>query len=169
MIKRVEWYLVRTKSNKERWVGEQLSRKIPETYVPLLEARTSHWGRPAWSVLPLFPCYIFARFDLQAQYFDVRYQPGIQGIVSAGRDPLVVPIAVVDEIKQRSVNGLVRIQPKPFDRGERVRVTEGAFRGFEAVFERYLSGTERVAILLRTVEDSGVRVVLPSSAITRSA
>jgi transcriptional antiterminator RfaH len=169
MTKRLEWYLVRTKSSKERWVCDQLSGKIPEAFLPLLEARTSHWGRPAWSILPLFPCYVFARFDLEAQYFDVRYLPGIQGIVSAGRDPLVVPIAVVDEIKRRGVDGIVRIQAKPFDPGERVRVAEGPFRGFEAVFERYLSGAERVALLLRTVEYSGVRVVLPSSAITRSA
>jgi transcription antitermination factor NusG len=62
---------------------------------------------------------------------------------------------------------VVKIEPEKFDKGERVRVAEGPFRGFEAIFERYLSGAERVAILLSTVEANGLRVVLPSSTVVR--
>jgi transcriptional antiterminator RfaH len=163
----VEWYLVRTKPGKERWVSGQLSAILPEVFLPMLEARTPRWGKLAWSVAPLFPCYVFAQFDLQTRYFDVKYMLGVQGIVSAGCDPLVVPIAVVEEIRRRSVNGVVRIEPPKFNSGDRVRVVEGAFRGFEAIFERYLSGAERVAILLSAVEANGLRVVLPSSALAK--
>jgi transcriptional antiterminator RfaH len=163
----VDWYLVRTKPSKERWVFDQLSAILPEVFLPMLEARTPRWGRLAWSVMPLFPCYVFAQFDLQKRYFDIKYMPGVNGIVSAGPDPLVIPIAVVDEIKRRGVNGVVKIEPQGFDSGERVRVVEGPFRGFEAIFERYLSGPERVAILLSAVEANGLRVVLPSSALVK--
>jgi len=133
----------------------------------MLEARAPRWGKLAWSVMPLFPCYVFAKFDLQARYFDVKYMTGVQGIVSAGCDPLVVPIPVVEEIRHRGVNGVVKIEPKGFDNGERVRVVDGPFRGFDAIFERYLSGAERVAILLSAVEANGLRVVLPSSALAK--
>jgi transcriptional antiterminator RfaH len=169
MTSRVEWYLVRTKSGKERWVHEQLSERVTGAFLPLLEARTSQWGRPAWSVLPLFPCYVFANFDLEARYFDVKYLPGVQGIVSAGRDPLAVPIAVIDEIKRRGVDGVVRIEPKAFEPGERVHIVEGPFRGFETIFERYLSGAERVALLLTAIDANGVRVVLPASSVAKSS
>jgi transcriptional antiterminator RfaH len=169
MANRVEWYLVRTKSGKERWVHEQLAGKTAEAFLPLLEARTFQWGRPASSLLPLFPCYVFARFDLEEQYFDVKYLPGVQGIVSAGRDPLVVPITVVDEIKSRGVNGVVKIEPKNWNPGERVRIVAGPLQGFEAIFERYLSGAERVALLLATVEANGIRVVLSTSAIAKNS
>jgi transcriptional antiterminator RfaH len=169
MANRVEWYLVRTKSGKERWVHEQLAGKTAEAFLPLLAAQTFQWGRPASSLLPLFPCYVFARFDLEEQYFDVKYLPGVQGIVSAGRDPLAVPIAVIDEIKSRGVNGVVKIEPRRLNPGERVRVVASPFRGFEAIFERYVSGAERVALLLATVEANGVRVVLSSSAIVRNS
>jgi len=161
----VEWYLVRTKSGKERWVSDQLTAILPEVFLPMLEARVPRWGRLAWSVMPLFPCYVFARFDLQARYFDVKYMLGVQGIVSAGCDPLTVPMLVVEEIKERGVNGIVKVQPREFDNGESVRVVDGPFRGFDAIFERYLSGAERVAILLSAVEANGLRVVLPSSAL----
>jgi len=164
----VEWYLVRTKPGKERWVQDQLIAILPEVFLPLLEARTPRWGRLAWSIVPLFPCYIFAQFDLHQRYFDIKYMPGVQGIVSAGSDPLAVPIQVVEEIKRRGVDGVVKIEPREFDNGERVRVVDGPFRGFAAIFERYLSGAERVAILLSAVEANGLRVVLSSSAVVKS-
>jgi transcriptional antiterminator RfaH len=163
----VDWYLVRTKPAKERWVSDQLSAILPEVFLPMLKARTPLFGRMQWAVMPLFPCYVFAQFDLQTRYFDVKYMPGVQGIVSAGCDPLAVPIEVVEEIKRRAIDGFVKIEPRQFDNGERVRVVEGHFRGFEAIFERYLSGAERVAILLNAVETNGFRVVLPSSALTK--
>ncbi|HKV55977.1 MAG TPA: transcription termination/antitermination NusG family protein [Candidatus Binataceae bacterium] len=164
----MDWYLVRTKPGKERWVHDQLCGILPEAFLPLLEARTPRWGKMAWSIVPLFPCYVFARFDLQSRYFDVKYMPGVQGIVSAGRDPLSVPGTVVDEIRLRGVDGVVKIEEKSFDNGDRIRVVEGPFRGFEAIFERYLSGPERVAILLSAVEANGLRVVLSASAVAKS-
>ena len=163
----MEWYLVRTKPGKERWVSDQLSAILPEVFLPMLEARTPRWGRLAWSVMPLFPCYVFAQFDLQSRYFDVKYMLGVQAIVSAGCDPLTVPKPVIEEIKRRGVNGVVRIEAREFGNGERLRVADGPFRGFEAIFERYLSGAERVAILLSAVEANGLRVVLPSSALVK--
>lgn len=165
LSKHMDWYLVRTKPGKERWVADQLSAILPEVFLPMLEARVPRWGRLVWSVMPLFPCYLFAQFDIQARYFDVKYTAGVRDIVSAGYDPLAVPILVVEEIKLRGTNGIVKIQPRTFDTGQCVRVIDGPFRGFEAIFDRYLSGTERVAILLSTVEANGIRVVVRSSSL----
>jgi transcriptional antiterminator RfaH len=163
----VDWYLVRTKPGKERWVHDQLTAILPEVFLPLLETRTPRWGRMAWSIVPLFPCYLFARFDLQSRYFDVKYLAGVQGLVSAGNDPLAVPSGVVDEIRRRGDNGIVKIEEQLFDNGERVVVVEGPFRGFEAIFQRYLTGAERVAILLSAIEANGMRVVLSASAVAK--
>ena len=163
----MDWYLVRTKTGKERWVRDQLTALLPEVFLPLLEARTPRWGKLAWSIVPLFPGYLFARLDPQKHYFDVRYLPGVQGLVSAGHDPIAVPLSVIEEIRRRGVNGVVKIEEKDFDSGDRVRVVQGPFRGFEAIFERYLSGAERIAILLSAIDAQGLRVVLPASAVTR--
>jgi transcriptional antiterminator RfaH len=161
------WYLVRTKPGKERWVRDQLQPTIPEVFLPLLKAKAPRWGRMVMSVGPLFPCYVFARFDLQQRYFDVKYMPGVRGIVSAGNDPLAVPPAIVTEIRRRGVDDIVEIPEEPLGSGDKVMVVEGPFRGFEAIFERYLSGAERVAILLSAIEAGGLRVLLPASAVAR--
>lgn len=162
-----DWYLIRTKPGKERWVCDQLSEALPEVFLPLLKARVPRWGRLAWSVVPLFPCYLFARLDLAASYFEVKYAPGVHGLVSAGADPIAVPQTIIEDIRRRGENGIVEIKEEPFGSGERVRVVGGPFNGFEAIFERYLSGAERVAILLSTIEANGMRVVLPASAVAK--
>src|SRR5208282_1293369 len=161
------WYLVRTKTGKERWVRDQLANVVPEVFLPMLKAKAPRWGRMVVSIAPLFPCYVFARFDLQRQYFDVKYMAGVRAIVPAGIDPLAVPTAIVSEIRRRAVDDVIEIPDKPFGTGERVVVVEGPFRGFEAIFQRYLSGAERVAILLSAVESGGLRVVLSASAVAK--
>jgi transcriptional antiterminator RfaH len=89
--------------------------------------------------------------------------------VSAGADPIAVPAAIVSEIRRRGVDDVIEIPDKPFDTGERVVVVDGPFRGFEAIFQRYLAGAERVAILLSAVESGGLRVVLSASAVAKDS
>jgi transcriptional antiterminator RfaH len=122
-------------------------------------------GRGELGLLPLFPCYLFAKFDLRERYFDVRYLPGVAGLVSAGAEPIPVPPLVVDEIKRRGVDGIVEAMEGALKKDDHVRVIEGPFKDFDAIFERYVSSAERVAILLGTVGAGGLRVVLPSAAV----
>jgi transcriptional antiterminator RfaH len=163
----MEWYLIRARRSKEEWVRDQLEGCASEVFLPLLEARPQRSGKSGKSISPLFPCYVFARFDLQIHYFDVKYMAGVIGLVSAGNEPLSVPEFVVDEIKRRAVNGIVRIEEKPFQRGERLRLADERFRDYEAIFDHYCSGRERVVILLSAVHYSGLRMTLPSSDVSR--
>lgn len=167
MSSMAQWYLLRTKAGKERWVRDQLASSLSAVFLPMLKARTPRWGKLAVSLAPLFPCYLFARFDLAESYFEVRYKPGVSAIVSAGTDPLVVPERIVIELKSRGVDDVIEIREKPLGAGERVRIIDGPFRGFDAMFDRYLSGAERVAILLGAVQNAGLRVVLPAHAVAR--
>jgi len=159
------WYLIRTKSNREHQVRGRLSQLVPEIFAPMLKLPRSRLHGAKSSLVPLFPQYIFARFDLATHYFDIRYMPGVTGFVCAGPDPLAVPKAIVDSVRARCINEVLQLSPKPFRRGERVLVVDGPFSDFEAIFESYLSGTKRVAILIETIEGFGVRVVADVSTI----
>ena len=165
----MNWYLIQTKRGKERCVHDKLATIVSEVFLPILKTRISGQGqRGVWGTSPLFPRYLFAKFDLQRRYFDVKYMPGVGGVVSAGAEPLAVPPLVVDEIKRRSINGVVEPVEDPLTNGDCVRVVDGPFKGFEAIFDRYLSTPERVAILLSTLETNGLRIVLPADSVARS-
>jgi transcriptional antiterminator RfaH len=161
------WYLIRTKSGKERSVRDQLGASLPEVLLPLLKVTVRRWERPAKMLAPLFPCYLFARFELEAEYLRVRYASGVRDLVRAGKQPRMVPEEIIAELKQRCAGGAVEIAMAPLEGGERVRVVAGPLRGFEAIFERYVSGTERVALFLASLEQFMPRVVMRAEAVQR--
>ena len=77
--------------------------------------------------------------------------PGVMGFVSAGCEPIAVSAAIVDSVRSRCTDCILQLNPIPFRCGEHVRVVEGPFRDFEAIFENYLSGTKRVALLMNSI------------------
>jgi transcriptional antiterminator RfaH len=117
--------------------------------------------------VPLFPQYVFVRCDLAIHYFQVRYAPGVLSFVTAGTDPLPVPEAIIESILARCSDGVVHLNPKTFRKGEPVRIVAGPFRGFDAVFDRYLSGADRVAILLNAIEGFNLRLIASAASIAR--
>ena len=145
-------------------MSAQLSRLSAEVFLPLLrtEGRTTDNG----GIAPLFPQYVFLRCDLRTSYYQIRYAPGVTSFVTVGRDPLPVADIIVESVRARCVNNVVHLSQEPFRTGEPIRILNGPFRGFEAVFERYLSGAERVAILLNTAERS-LRVIANARNISR--
>ena len=100
------WYLIRTKSGKEQYVHRELSRRLPETFMPMLETRSQ---RKNVSLVPLFPQYLFARLELAAHYFEIRYMPGVVGFISTGGELLAVAQTIVDNIRSRCRDGVVQI------------------------------------------------------------
>jgi len=155
---------LRTKAGEERRARDQVSRFIPEVLLPLIPVRVRRGGRMIESVAALFPGYMFALFDVEREYSRLRYTRGVQQIVCFGEEAAVVPQWIIDELRVRCANGLVELPPCRLVAGERVIVIDGPFREFEGIFERHLSGPERVAILLYVI-GAGVRAVLPASMV----
>ena len=160
------WYLVRTKPSRERYVKAQLAHIAPEVFLPLLstERGATELGS---STVPLFPQYIFLRCNLTASYFQIRYAPGVTSFVTEGHDPLAVPESIVESVRARCTNDVVHLDQEPFQKGDPVQILSGPFRGFDAVFERYLSGAERVAILLNATKGYSLRVIASARSITK--
>jgi len=128
------WYLIRTKSGKEQYVHRELSRRLPETFMPMLETRSR---QRTVSLVPLFPQYLFARLELAAHYFEIRYMPGVVGFISTGYEPLAVAQTIVDCVRSRCRDGVVQIPRRPFQHNQHVRVINEPFRDFDAIFEGY--------------------------------
>ncbi len=166
MPEQLHWYLVRTKLKKERRVSAELAPLVPEVFLPLLDI-TGRSSGSRHGVVVLFPQYVFLRCNLAIHYFQVRYTPGVASFVSAGGDPLPVSEDIIETVRARCANGVAHLHQPPFRKGEPVHIVSGPFRGFDAVFDCYLCGAERVAVLLTAVETYNLRLVARATRITR--
>jgi transcriptional antiterminator RfaH len=162
--RKLQWHLLRTKAGEERRARDQVRRLTTEVLLPLVRVRVRRWERMTESVAALFPGYMFAQFNLERDYSQLRYTRGVRQIVCFGEEAAVVPQWIIDELKVRCAHGPVELATRRLVAGERVIVIDGPFRQFEGIFERHLSGPERVAILL-SVMGAGRRAVLPASMV----
>lgn len=159
-----EWYLVRTKPGGERTAQQQLQHVVESTLLPLGKTRVRQRDRTVQRIGPVFPCYLFAYFCLGRAARQIRYTPGVRGIVRFGEQPAIVPGWVIDELTVRCAQGPVDFAKPGFSQGAPLKVICGPFREFGAVFDGYLGGADRVAVLL-SVMNAERRIVMPASMV----
>ena len=80
------WYGVRTRSNQEKIVAAILDSKGYEQYLPLYRQRRRWSDRVVTTEVPLFPGYVFCRFDTQRR-LPVISTLGVVSIIGFGNDP----------------------------------------------------------------------------------
>jgi transcriptional antiterminator RfaH len=156
----MRWYAVSAKPRQEEVAALNLRRLGVETFYPQLREDRVIRRRRQTVVSPLFPGYLFARFDVERHFRAVNFAQGVRRLVTFGAELGRVDPAVIDGIRARMENGYVRLRPAPLAPGQRVRLGSGPLQGLEAVFERETSGGERVVLLLRLLA-RGARVVVP--------
>lgn len=145
------WYVIQTKSNKEEQVHSFLSLKGVETFNPCLETFPFGIGRGSKELKPLFPTYLFGKFDVEQDYPLVRWARGVKKILSFGGYPTPISEPVVELIKRRTdASGIVRksLSLMPDDP---VRINLGPLKDLVGIFERWVSDSERVRILLNVI------------------
>ena len=124
------WYAIRVKSNCERGVSIGLRARGYEEFLPLYRSRRSWSDRQKNIDLPLFPGYVFCRFDL-GHRLPVISTPGVVSILGVGRTPMPVPEGEIDAVHRVIKTGLGS-NPWPFLRiGERVLIDRGPLAGIE--------------------------------------
>ena len=161
------WFCVKTNRYKEQWVTQQLSGSCHEVYLPLLRQYKKVRRQFKWVVEPLFPCYLFARFDREPALGKVRSTLGVATVLSTSEDgPMVVDEAIIDALRERSVNGVIEVRSVPLRPGDELEIIEGPFQGLTALFEKNLKAGERIVVLLDLLS-SRVRVEVPRFYVQR--
>jgi transcriptional antiterminator RfaH len=143
----MDWFAIYTKPGAEALAAENLRRAGIETLSPKIRTKKFRRQRLVESVEPLFPCYIFARLDLGRHLHMVSFTRGIRYVVG-GESPTGVPEGVIDSIRENVRDGVVVPRPGDFNKGERVRIMDGALKDFRGVFTGQMKGSERVTVLL---------------------
>jgi transcriptional antiterminator RfaH len=143
----MNWYAIYTKPRAEDSTSQLLSNAGIETLNPKMRVKKYVRKKYVAVIEPLFPCYVFALFDNKTHGHMVTYTRGVKYVVGK-ETPLVVVQEIIDAIKERLEGNLVVPAPVRLEKGDRVLVKEGPFKDFYGIFERDLSGRERVMILL---------------------
>jgi transcriptional antiterminator RfaH len=145
------WYVIQTKPNREEQVHSFLSLKGVEMFAPRMETFAFGYGRKCKEPKPLFPTYLFGKFDVEQDYPLVRWARGVKGILRFGGYPTPVSEVVVELIRQRiDGNGIVK-RTFSFVPNETIKIKSGPLKDLLGIFERWVSDRERVRILLNVI------------------
>lgn len=162
----VPWYAIQSKAWKEELLAEQLRLRGVEIYYPYL--RVKPVNPRSHKTKPYFPGYLFVQLDLvKTDLASIRWLPGAIGLVSFDGEPATVPETLVWTIRKRvdeiNANGDQHLES--WQRGDVVTIQDGPLAGYEAIFDRRLSGPDRVRVLLNLMADRRIPVDLSAGQI----
>ncbi len=147
------WYAIRTKSNQERVASLSLANKGYDCYLPSYTERGHRTDRIVILERPLFPGYLFCRFDVRYR-MPIITTPGIMSILGFGSEPLAIAETEIKAIQLLLGSGCAA-KPCPFLRkGQRIRVNSGCMKGLEGILMEQKSSWRlviSVTILQRSV------------------
>jgi transcriptional antiterminator RfaH len=153
------WIAATTHHFKEALATENLRAQGFQTYCPMIRKRVRHARRQSEVLRPLFPGYVFIRFDpLSTQWRPILSTIGVRTLIRFGDKIGVLPPNFVENLRIREDHGAIPL-PRARDHyaaGERVRMREGPFDG---VIATVLAAEDKDRLLvLMDLLKRGVRV-----------
>ncbi len=163
----MQWYAVYTKPRREGIVADSLRNAGLEVFDPKLKQRKYMNGVYRDIIGPLFPSYIFVKFEPITTSWMIKYTRGVRKIV--GNDsPWPVSDEIINLIKSQEESGVITIKPPELRRGDKVTIKDGPLQGLSGIFEKEATGEERVILLLTAIEYQA-RVVVDKVFLAKTA
>lgn len=150
----MNWYCLQTRPLKEVQTANYLAETLGlETYFPRLKREKVIRRVRRAIIKPLFPRYLFCRFDPAFQYRAARYAPDVIDVVRFGEGPAIVQDAIIQDLKLWAGEAVdvITIEP-PLAPGDEVVVIDGPMRGLHALVMRDCDDRDRVTVLLEALE-----------------
>ena len=146
-----QWYTLYTKPNAEHRVAAALQEHGLQTYLPEIESSKPHQKRAR---RPFFPCYLFAKIDVETiGLLQVEWTPGLRYVVAFDNRPAPLADGMI-ELIQRKLGGIEAAGGQSahnFKPGETVRITAGPFQDMLAILEGPATPRMRVRVLLNVL------------------
>lgn len=147
----LRWYVVRTKPRNEERAQFYLEQHGLNTFLPWMETSQSNGGKAIQNTKPLFPSYLFAQFDLQQNYPLVKWGKGVNTILGFGKYPTPIEDEVVSIIKNRADEKNIVKKAYNLNKNDHIRITSGPLKDLLGIFDRWVSDSGRVRILLSLI------------------
>jgi len=142
----LSWYALQIRSKLGSLASATLCGKGYEAYLPLYRCGRRWSDRVKQLDLPLFPGYLFCRFDV-CDRLPILTTPGVISVVGAGKTPVPVDEEEIEAIRAVLRSGLVA-QPWPFLQvGSKVYIERGPLAGVEGI----ITNTRKVYRLVVSV------------------
>jgi transcription antitermination factor NusG len=146
------WFALQVRAKHEAMVASFLQGKGYEWFLPLCKTRRRWSDRVKQVDSPLFPGYLFCRFNPNDR-LPILKTPGVTQIVGCNRIPIAVDEAEIDSIRSVVDAGLAS-QPCAFlPVGTKVRIEEGALRGIEGILTE-VKGKRRLVLSVTLLQRS---------------
>jgi transcriptional antiterminator RfaH len=98
------WFVARTKPGQEVTASVSVAALGYPIFLPVHIVRRTHARKVEQLSRPMFPRYIFVRFDPDYDYSDIKTSRGVASrclIVNVGDNPVAVPDLVIEAIRGR--------------------------------------------------------------------
>lgn len=144
-LQNCRWYAIHVLAKYESFASTLLRSKGYEEFLPVYRCRRQWSDRVKELEVPLFPGYLFCRFDLNDRRVPILTTPGVLRIVGAARVPTPVGDDEIAAI-QAIIRSGVPVQPWPYlEAGCRVLIQHGALAGVEGIV---LSAAKKCRLVL---------------------
>ena len=162
------WYALQVRTRWESSTTTILAGKGYQAFLPTFKTLKRWGGRFTEVTAPLFPGYVFCRFDVLNR-LPVLVTPGVIAVVGRGRIPVPVEDSEIEAIQKVVSTGLP-VEPWPYlEVGQLVRIEGGALSGVEGILTGF-RGNRRIVLsvsLLRRsvaleIDRSEVRPIQPA-------
>ena len=157
------WFALQVRMRHETIVTAHLDGKGYEWFLPLYKSRKRWSDRVKEAELPLFPGYLFCRFDPQDR-LPILKTPGVTQIVGYNHTPIAVDENEIEAIRALVASGVPNFPCAYLELGSRVRIESGALRGMEGILTD-LKGKRRLVLSVTLLQRS-VSVEIDSNAIS---
>jgi transcription elongation factor/antiterminator RfaH len=146
------WYAVQCWLRKESMIAAQLEGQGFACFLPKYKSLRKWSDRKKEVEQPLFPGYLFCRFDY-TQRRPVVLTQGVLQVVGCGRRPTPIADSEIQAIQVAVASG-VPGQPWPYlEVGERVKIHSGKLSGIEGILVN-LKGNHRVVLSVTLLQRS---------------
>jgi len=151
----VNWYCLHTKPLKEGQVASYCDAQLGlETYFPRLRQQRVIRRQQRTVIGPLFPRYLFCRFDAPLFYRAVRYAPDVITVVSAGNAPAIVEDSLIAGLRDWTApeNDILTLKPT-MQPGDAVQIVAGPMQGLSGTILSECNERNRVKLLLSFLQE----------------
>src|ERR1700723_2656728 len=159
----VSWFALQVRGRQEFNISENLASNGYEWFLPLYKSSKRWSDRIKQVDSPLFPGYVFCRFN-PLDRLPILKIPGVIQIVGFNRQ-----LVAVDEDEIRAIQALVASRipnhPCPYlEVGDKVRIESGPLRGLEGLLVEF-QGNHQLVLSVTLLQRS-VAVKIDSASVT---